>query len=191
MYPRPSSKTGFSTCPSFASWGQTSTWRAAARSCPAPARCTAPRSVCPTSAPARRWWSPPSAPKGRPCSTTSITWIVATRRSWASSRALGRTSNGSTARPAKSVPISPGSWGIDAAVLSKKIGIDLGPSTVLVYVKGEGVVVNEPSVMATDEKGARVLAVGRAASELVGRGREARARRLGGDRDGLDYDAAG
>jgi hypothetical protein len=34
-------------------------------------------------------------------------------------------------------------------VLSKKIGIDLGTSTVLVYVKGEGVVVNEPAVMAT------------------------------------------
>ena len=45
-------------------------------------------------------------------------------------------------------------------MLSKKIGIDLGTSTVLVYVKGEGVVVNEPAVMATDEKGARVLAVG-------------------------------
>ena len=57
-------------------------------------------------------------------------------------------------------------------MLSKKIGIDLGTSTVLVYVKGEGVVVNEPAVMATDEKGARVLAVGRAASELVGRGRK-------------------
>jgi rod shape-determining protein MreB len=76
-------------------------------------------------------------------------------------------------------------------VLSKKIGIDLGTSTVLVYVKGEGVVVNEPSVMATDEKGARVLAVGRAASELVGRGRKARAVRLVRDGDGLDYDAAG
>jgi rod shape-determining protein MreB len=90
-----------------------------------------------------------------------------------------------------SVTISTGSWGIEAAVLSKKIGIDLGTSTVLVYVKGEGVVVNEPAVMATDEKGARVLAVGRAASELVGRGRKARTVRLVRDGDGLDYDAAG
>lgn len=89
------------------------------------------------------------------------------------------------------VPISPGSWGIEAVVLSKKIGIDLGTSTVLVYVKGEGVVVNEPAVMATDEKGARVLAVGRAASEMVGSGKKARAVRLARDGDGLDYDAAG
>jgi rod shape-determining protein MreB and related proteins len=86
--------------------------------------------------------------------------------------------------------ISPGSSGIEAAVLSKKIGIDLGTSTVLVYVKGEGVVVNEPSVMATDEKGARVLAVGRAASEMVGRGRKARAVRLVRDGNGVDYDVA-
>jgi rod shape-determining protein MreB len=76
-------------------------------------------------------------------------------------------------------------------VLSKKIGIDLGTSTVLVYVKGEGVVVNEPAVMATDEKGARVLAVGRAASEIVGRGRKARAVRLVRDGNGMDYDVAG
>ena len=89
------------------------------------------------------------------------------------------------------VPTFPGSWGIEAAVLSKKIGIDLGTSTVLVYVKGEGVVVNEPAVMATDEKGARVLAVGRAASEMVGSGKKARAVRLARDGDGLDYDAAG
>jgi rod shape-determining protein MreB len=81
--------------------------------------------------------------------------------------------------------------GIEAAVLSKKIGIDLGTSTVLVYVKGEGVVVNEPAVMATDEKGARVLAVGRAASEMVGRGRKARAVRLVRDGNGVDYDVAG
>jgi len=52
-------------------------------------------------------------------------------------------------------------------VLSKKIGIDLGTSTVLVYVKGEGVVVNEPAVMATDGKGGRVLAIGRAASACM------------------------
>jgi rod shape-determining protein MreB len=83
------------------------------------------------------------------------------------------------------------SSGIDAAVLSKKIGIDLGTSNVLVYVKGEGVVVNEPAVMATDEKGSRVLAVGRAASEMVGRGRKARAVRLVRDGNGVDYNLAG
>ena len=76
-------------------------------------------------------------------------------------------------------------------MLSKKIGIDLGTSTVLVYVKGEGIVVNEPALMATDERGARVLAVGRAASELLGRGGKARAVRPVRDGDGVDYDAAG
>ena len=91
----------------------------------------------------------------------------------------------------RSATISPGSSGIESAVLSKKIGIDLGTSTVLVYVKGEGVVVNEPSVMATDEKGARVLAVGRAASEMVGRGRKARTVRLVRDGNGVDYNLAG
>src|SRR5207245_11383214 len=56
-------------------------------------------------------------------------------------------------------------------MLSKKIGIDLGTSTVLVYVKGEGIVLNEPSVVAVNEKGDRILAVGRGASEMLGRTR--------------------
>ena len=74
-------------------------------------------------------------------------------------------------------------------MLSKKIGIDLGTSTVLVYVKGEGVVVNEPALMATDEKGGRVLAVGRAASDLVGRGGKVRAVRPVRNGNGVDYAA--
>jgi rod shape-determining protein MreB len=76
-------------------------------------------------------------------------------------------------------------------VLSKKIGIDLGTSTVLVYVKGEGVVVNEPALMATDGKGGRVLAIGRAASQLAGRGGKARAVRPVRDGNGVDYGVAG
>jgi rod shape-determining protein MreB len=76
-------------------------------------------------------------------------------------------------------------------VLSKKIGIDLGTSTVLVYVKGEGVVVNEPALMATDGKGGRVLAIGRAASQLVGRGGKARGVRPVRDGNGVDYGVAG
>jgi rod shape-determining protein MreB len=76
-------------------------------------------------------------------------------------------------------------------VLSKKIGIDLGTSTVLVYVKGEGVVVNEPALMATDGKGGRVLAIGRAASQLLGRGGKARSVRPVRDGNGVDYGVAG
>src|SRR5260370_41494013 len=76
-------------------------------------------------------------------------------------------------------------------MLSKKIGIDLGTSTVLVYVKGEGVVVNEPALMATDGKGGRGLAIGRAATQLVGRGGKARTVRLVRDGNGVDYGVAG
>jgi rod shape-determining protein MreB len=54
-------------------------------------------------------------------------------------------------------------------VLSKKIGIDLGTSTVLIYVKGEGIVVNEPSLVAVNRDGTRILAVGREAFEMIGR----------------------
>lgn len=76
-------------------------------------------------------------------------------------------------------------------MLSKKIGIDVGTSTVIVYVKGEGVVVNEPALMAVDEKNARVLAVGRAASDLQGRGSKTRVVRPVRNGDGVDYGAAG
>src|SRR5437764_4182176 len=190
MYRKPSLKTDSSTCQSFASSGRMSTSRAAAPSSPVPARCTEARSRCPTSAPARRSWSLPSAPRGRPCSTTSITSTVATRKSWASSKAWARISPASRAK-VRSATISPGSSGIESAVLSKKIGIDLGTSTVLVYVKGEGVVVNEPALMATDGKGGRVLAIGRAASQLVGRGGKARTVRPVRDGNGVDYGVAG
>lgn len=76
-------------------------------------------------------------------------------------------------------------------MLSKKIGIDLGTSRMKVYVKGEGVIVNEPALMATDERGARVLAVGTAAAELLGRGGKARAIRSVGDGKVVDYAVAG
>ena len=54
-------------------------------------------------------------------------------------------------------------------MLSKKIGIDLGTSTVLIYVKGEGIVINEPSLVAVNRDGTRILAVGKEALEMVGR----------------------
>jgi len=59
--------------------------------------------------------------------------------------------------------------GVGRLVLSKKIGIDLGTSTVLIYVKGEGIVINEPSLVALNRDGTRILAVGRQALEMVGR----------------------
>ncbi len=51
----------------------------------------------------------------------------------------------------------------------KDIGIDLGTANVLVYVKGEGIVVNEPSVVAIDNETKKVLAVGKDASAMLGR----------------------
>src|SRR5215207_4136368 len=54
-------------------------------------------------------------------------------------------------------------------MFSKAIGIDLGTANVLVYVKGRGIVLNEPSVVAYSEADNRVLAVGRQAREMLGR----------------------
>ncbi|CAH1857322.1 rod shape-determining protein [Convivina intestini] len=53
--------------------------------------------------------------------------------------------------------------------MAKDIGIDLGTANVLIYVEGEGIVLNEPSVVAIDDKSDRVLAVGAEAYRMVGR----------------------
>lgn len=49
------------------------------------------------------------------------------------------------------------------------IGIDLGTATILVFIKGKGVVINEPSVVALDVKTKAVLAVGEEARRMIGR----------------------
>lgn len=49
------------------------------------------------------------------------------------------------------------------------IGIDLGTATVLIYVKGKGIVLREPSVVAVDLENGRILAVGNDAKSMVGR----------------------
>lgn len=49
------------------------------------------------------------------------------------------------------------------------IGIDLGTATVLVYVKGKGIVLKEPSVVAIDKNTNRIMAVGEQAREMLGR----------------------
>lgn len=51
----------------------------------------------------------------------------------------------------------------------KDIGIDLGTANVLIYVKGQGIVLNEPSVLAIDCDSKNVLAVGKDANEMLGR----------------------
>jgi len=55
------------------------------------------------------------------------------------------------------------------ALFSSDIGIDLGTATVLVYVKGKGVVLNEPSVVAVDKVTGKILSVGADAQKMLGR----------------------
>ena len=49
------------------------------------------------------------------------------------------------------------------------IGIDLGTANILVYVKGKGIVLNEPSVVAVDKEKKNILAVGEDARQMLGR----------------------
>lgn len=52
---------------------------------------------------------------------------------------------------------------------NKDIGIDLGTANILIYVKGEGIVLSEPSVVAMDKDTGKVLAIGKKAHEMLGR----------------------
>ncbi len=54
-------------------------------------------------------------------------------------------------------------------MFSRDIGIDLGTANVLIYVKGQGIVLNEPSVVALHSDNKKVLAVGCEAKEMLGR----------------------
>ncbi len=54
-------------------------------------------------------------------------------------------------------------------MLAKDIGIDLGTANVLIYIKGQGIVLNEPSIVAIDTDSKRVIAVGTEANEMLGR----------------------
>jgi len=54
-------------------------------------------------------------------------------------------------------------------LLSHDIGIDLGTANTLVYVRGKGIVINEPSVVAINVKTRQVLAIGDEAKKMVGK----------------------
>src|SRR5215211_4956250 len=54
-------------------------------------------------------------------------------------------------------------------MFGKHIGIDLGTANVLVYVRGQGIVLNEPSVVAYSTSDNRVMAVGTEARSMLGR----------------------
>ena len=54
-------------------------------------------------------------------------------------------------------------------MLGKRIGVDLGTANVLVYVKGRGIVINEPSVVAVAQRDNSIVAVGTEARDMLGR----------------------
>ena len=54
-------------------------------------------------------------------------------------------------------------------MLSRDIGIDLGTANVLIYIKGKGIVLNEPSVVVVDTETKKVISVGQEAYEMLGR----------------------
>ncbi len=54
-------------------------------------------------------------------------------------------------------------------VFSKDMGVDLGTATVLVLVQGQGIVIQEPSVVAIEKRTKKVLAIGAEAKEMIGR----------------------
>ncbi len=54
-------------------------------------------------------------------------------------------------------------------MFSKDIGIDLGTVNILIYIKGEGIVLNEPSVIVIDEDNKKIVAVGKEANDMLGK----------------------
>ena len=54
-------------------------------------------------------------------------------------------------------------------MLAKDIGIDLGTANVLIYIKGQGIVLNEPSIVAVETETKKVIAVGESEREMLGR----------------------
>lgn len=60
-------------------------------------------------------------------------------------------------------------WVIDVKFFSNDLGVDLGTANVLIYVDGQGVAVREPSVVALDKNTGKILEVGAAARNMLGR----------------------
>jgi len=56
-----------------------------------------------------------------------------------------------------------------SAPFSRDMGIDLGTANTLVYMKGKGIIIREPSVVALKEKDRKILAVGNEAKNMIGR----------------------
>lgn len=54
-------------------------------------------------------------------------------------------------------------------MISRDIGIDLGTTNILIFQKGKGIILNEPTVVAVDEKTKKIIAVGEEARNMLGR----------------------
>ena len=54
-------------------------------------------------------------------------------------------------------------------MFEKQVGIDLGTVNILVYVRGKGIVLQEPSVVAISVRDNKIVAVGKDAAEMIGR----------------------
>ncbi|MEG0614574.1 MAG: rod shape-determining protein, partial [Oscillospiraceae bacterium] len=54
-------------------------------------------------------------------------------------------------------------------MFEKDIGIDLGTANTLVYMKGKGIIIREPSVVAVDTRSDKVRCVGQEAKDVIGR----------------------
>ena len=55
------------------------------------------------------------------------------------------------------------------AIFGRKLGIDLGTTSTLVYVPGKGIVLNEPSVVAVSEEDNKIMAIGNDAKDMIGK----------------------
>ena len=61
---------------------------------------------------------------------------------------------------------------IDKSLITTDVGIDLGTSSVLVYVKDRGIVLREPSVVAIDNNTKKIVRIGKEAQQMLGRAPE-------------------
>lgn len=69
----------------------------------------------------------------------------------------------------KGTSFSSNAWNKLSSVIAADVAIDLGTANTLVYVKGLGIVLNEPSVVAVDSETNEILAVGSAAKQMYGK----------------------
>ena len=86
-----------------------------------------------------------------------------------STRSLGRTRQAPSMKSRRRKGVATVSEPFYAGLLGRDIAVDLGTANTLVYVRGRGVVLDEPSVVAVNIRDGRPLAVGIEAKKMIGR----------------------